>query len=117
MNINEVIAHRGNELAKKTCLHPNDDVNKSQSSNDTFPTAMHIAAIKGIEEHLFPRLDALIKTFKDLEKKHRALSQQAGPISRMRFPLPFPGNLGWRTMLERSVMNSRPQKKGSLNWR
>lgn len=47
MNINEVIAHRGNELAKKTCLHPNDDVNKSQSSNDTFPTAMHIAAIKG----------------------------------------------------------------------
>ena len=43
MNVNEVIAHRGNELAGKNLLHPNDDVNKSQSSNDTFPTAMHVS--------------------------------------------------------------------------
>ena len=45
MNVNEVIANRGNELAREVLLHPNDDVNKGQSSNDTFPTAMHIAAI------------------------------------------------------------------------
>ena len=45
MNSNEVIANRGNEIAGKKLLHPNDDINMSQSSNDTFPTAMHIAAV------------------------------------------------------------------------
>ena len=49
MNVNEVIAHRGNELAGEALLHPNDHVNMSQSSNDTFPTAMHIAAVWELE--------------------------------------------------------------------
>ena len=53
MNVNEVVAHRGNEIAKAQLLHPNDDVNKSQSSNDTFPTAMHIA---GAMKKRLPRL-------------------------------------------------------------
>ncbi len=61
MNVNEVIAHFGGDL------HPNDDVNKSQSSNDTFPTAMHIAAVKQIMEHLLPNLCIL----------HKALAQKA----------------------------------------
>ena len=60
MNANEVIANRGNEIAGKKLLHPNDDINKSQSSNDTFPTAMHIAAVIAIEDKLFTEIDALI---------------------------------------------------------
>ena len=54
MNANEVIANRGNEIAGKKLLHPNDDVNMSQSSNDTFPTAMHISAVIAIEDKLIP---------------------------------------------------------------
>ena len=67
MNVNEVIANRGNELAGEKLLHPNDHVNMSQSSNDTFPTAMHIAAVMGIEDSLFPAMDKLIATLKRLE--------------------------------------------------
>ena len=70
MNANEVIANRGNEIAGKKLLHPNDDINMSQSSNDTFPTAMSIAAVVGIEDKVFPALDKLIETFKTLEKEN-----------------------------------------------
>ena len=64
MNCNEVIANRaielaGGELGSKTPVHPNDDVNKSQSSNDTFPTAMHIASVQMIEQQLLPALQKL----------------------------------------------------------
>ena len=58
MNANEVIANRGNEIAGKKLLHPNDDINMSQSSNDTFPTAMHISAVIAIEDKLFPAIDS-----------------------------------------------------------
>jgi len=57
MNVNEVIANRGNEIAGEVLLHPNDHVNMSQSSNDTFPAAMHIAAAMEIEDRLFPAMD------------------------------------------------------------
>ena len=60
MNSNEVIANRGNEIAGKKLLHPNDDINMSQSSNDTFPTAMHIAAVCAIEDKVIPAIDTLI---------------------------------------------------------
>lgn len=69
MNVNEVVSNRahviaGNELGKgEKTLHPNDDVNKSQSSNDTFPTGMHIAAYKLIVEHTIPALRQLKETF------------------------------------------------------
>ncbi|MBP5461726.1 MAG: class II fumarate hydratase, partial [Lachnospiraceae bacterium] len=66
MNANEVIANRGNEIAGRKLLHPNDDVNMSQSSNDTCPTAMHIAAVLGIERKLLPALDSLTETFRAL---------------------------------------------------
>ena len=59
MNVNEVIANRGNEIAGKKLLHPNDHVNMSQSSNDTFPTAMHIAAAVALEDKLLPAIDGL----------------------------------------------------------
>ena len=66
MNVNEVITNRGNELAGKRLLHPNDDVNMSQSSNDTFPAAMHIAALIEISDKLLPSLNELILAFKKL---------------------------------------------------
>ena len=64
MNANEVIANRANEMAGKKLVHPNDDVNMSQSSNDTFPTAMHISAVIAIEDKLLPAIDHLVATFK-----------------------------------------------------
>ena len=60
MNSNEVIANRGNEIAGKKLLHPNDDINMSQSSNDTFPTAMHIAAVCALEDKVIPAIDTLV---------------------------------------------------------
>ena len=94
MNVNEVIANRGHVLAgqvlgegKKT-LHPNDDVNKSQSSNDTFPTGMHIAAYKRIVENTLPALNQLKKTlaeksnaFTDVIKIGRTHMMDATPLS------------------------------------
>jgi fumarate hydratase, class II len=70
MNVNEVISNRaiqltGGELGSKRPVHPNDDVNMSQSSNDTFPTAMHIAAVQAVQERLLPSVDALRQAIAD----------------------------------------------------
>ncbi len=88
MNVNEVVAHRGNELLGEDLLHPNDHVNMSQSSNDTFPTAMHIAAAVEIEDRLFPALDGLTATLERLERENadvvksgRTHLQDAVPIT------------------------------------
>ena len=70
MNANEVIANRGNEIAGKKLLHPNDDVNMSQSSNDTFPTAMHIAAVLALEDRVLPAIGHLVDTFRRLEAEN-----------------------------------------------
>ena len=70
MNVNEVIANRANEILGKKLVHPNDHVNKSQSNNDTFPTAMHIAAVQAVEDRLLPALDQLADTFARLEKEN-----------------------------------------------
>jgi fumarate hydratase class II len=66
MNLNEVISNRaiqilGGRIGSKTPVHPNDDVNMCQSSNDTFPTAMHIATVQMLDDHLLPQLDALAR--------------------------------------------------------
>lgn len=76
MNSNEVIANRaieiaGGERGSKNPVHPNDDVNKSQSSNDTFPTAMHIAAVSEIHERLIPSISKLMKTFEEKAEKYK----------------------------------------------
>ena len=72
MNANEVIANRANQIAGKKLCHPNDDINMSQSSNDTFPTAMHISAVIAIEDKLIPALDAVLsQTFKRLRSRKR----------------------------------------------
>ncbi len=104
MNFNEVIANRANFIVGKTLLHPNDDVNMSQSSNDTFPTAMHIAATLAIEEQLLPAIADLCKILVRLENENadvvkcgRTHLQDATPIS-------FAQEIsGWRTSLERDT--------------
>ena len=68
MNLNEVIANFSNQKAGKTLIHPNDDVNKSQSSNDTFPTALHIACLDVIDRKLIPSMKTLISAFKAFEE-------------------------------------------------
>lgn len=88
MNVNEVIAHRANELLGQDLLHPNDDVNRSQSSNDTFPTALHISSLLAVEERLFPAIEELKSTFDglsqaymDIIKTGRTHLQDAVPLS------------------------------------
>ncbi|WIJ25603.1 class II fumarate hydratase [Devosia sp. RR2S18] len=93
MNVNEVISNRGIEMAggtmgSKKPVHPNDHVNMSQSSNDTYPTAMHIAAVEAIENYLFPRVQVLRDTlaskseeFMDVVKIGRTHLQDATPLT------------------------------------
>ena len=102
MNANEVIANRANELAGKKLCHPNDDINMSQSSNDTFPTAMHIAAVIAIEDKLFPAIDELIATFKRLEAEHEGVVKSGRTHLQDATPITFSQEIsGWRTSLER----------------
>ena len=102
MNANEVIANRGNEIAGKKLLHPNDDINMSQSSNDTFPTAMHICAVLAIEDKLFPALDLLIATFKRLEAENEGIVKSGRTHLQDATPIKFSQEIsGWRSSLEK----------------
>ena len=103
MNANEVIANRGNEIIGKKLLHPNDHVNMSQSSNDTFPTAMHIAAAVEIEDKLFPAIDTLVATFKRLEAENEGIVKSGRTHLQDAVPIKFSQEIsGWRNMLEKS---------------
>lgn len=103
MNANEVIANRGNEIAGKKLLHPNDDVNKSQSSNDTFPTAMHIAAVLAIEDKLFPATEKLASTLKRLEKENEGIVKSGRTHLQDAVPIAFSQEIsGWRAMIEKT---------------
>lgn len=102
MNANEVVANRGNELAGKKLLHPNDDVNMSQSSNDTFPAAMHIAAVLALEGALIPALDALIATFERLERENEGVVKSGRTHLQDATPISFAQEIsGWRSSLEK----------------
>ncbi len=104
MNANEVIANRGNEIAGSKMLHPNDDINMSQSSNDTFPTAMHIAAVIGIEDKLIPAIELLIGTFKKLEKENEGIVKSGRTHLQDATPITFSQEIsGWRSSLEKDV--------------
>ncbi len=87
MNVNEVITNRGNELAGKRLLHFNDDVNMSQSSNDTFPAAMHMAALTEIHDKLLPSLNELILAFKKLEEENAGIVKSWAEHICQRMPL------------------------------
>ncbi len=104
MNSNEVIANRGNQIADKKLLHPNDDVNMSQSSNDTFPTAMHIAAVIILEDKLIPAAQLLIDTFKRLEKENEGIVKSGRTHLQDATPITFSQEIsGWRSSLEKDV--------------
>ncbi len=102
MNANEVIANRGNELAGKKLLHPNDDINMSQSSNDTFPTAMHIAAVEALEDRVLPAIDLLVETFLRLERENEGVVKSGRTHLQDAVPIAFSQEIsGWRTSLQR----------------
>ncbi len=102
MNVNEVVANRANERAGKRLLHPNDDVNRSQSSNDTFPTAMHIAARLALQERLLPALDALIAALLEQEEQTAGLYKCGRTHLQDAVPLTLAQEIsGWRASLER----------------
>lgn len=104
MNVNEVIANRGNEIAGKKLLHPNDDINMSQSSNDVFPSAMHICAIYEITMNLIPEIKRLIKTFKMLEKKYGSSIKSGRTHLQDATPISFGQEIsGWRSSLEKDI--------------
>ena len=103
MNSNEVIANRGNEIAGKKILHPNDHINMSQSSNDTFPTALHIAAAMSIEDNLFPAMDKLTETLKRLESENEDVVKSGRTHLQDAVPIRFSQEIsGWRNMLEKT---------------
>ena len=103
MNVNEVVANRGNAIAGEKLLHPNDTVNMSQSSNDTFPTAIHIAAVTAIEDVLFPSLDHAIETLKKLEADHEGIIKSGRTHLMDATPIAFSQEIsGWRAMIEES---------------
>lgn len=105
MNVNEVIANRGNEIVGDEILHPNDDVNKSQSSNDTFPTAMHIAAVLQIQNNLLPSIAKLRDTFLELEKKYEDVIKIGRTHLQDATPITLAQEIsGWRSMLEHNVL-------------
>ena len=115
MNANEVIAARGNQLAGKKLLHPNDDVNMSQSSNDTFPTAMHIAAVLALEERVIPAVDVLIAAFRKLEEENQGIVKSGRTHLQDATPITFSQEIsGWRTSLQRDkalIQSSLPYLK------
>ncbi len=100
MNVNEVIANRGNERLGERLLHPNDHVNCSQSSNDTFPTAMHIAAYLAVEEHLLPALRRLEEAFSRLAEEYSGIIKTGRTHLQDATPLTLGQEIsGWAALL------------------
>ena len=115
MNANEVIANRGNEIAGNKILHPNDDINMSQSSNDTFPTALHISSVMVLEDKLIPAIDTLVDTFVRLEKENEGIVKSGRTHLQDAVPISFSQEIsGWRTSLEcdkEMILSSLPYLK------
>ncbi len=104
MNANEVIANRANQIAGSKLCHPNDDINMSQSSNDTFPTAMHISAVTAIEDKLLPAIETLIATFRRLEEENEGIVKSGRTHLQDATPIKFSQEIsGWRSSLERDA--------------
>ena len=113
MNTNEVIANRGNEIAGRKLLHPNDDINMSQSSNDTFPAAMHVAAVLSIEDDLLPAVERLISTFYRLEDENRDAIKSGRTHLQDAVPISFAQEIsGWRSSLEKDIFQIRHSLPG-----
>ena len=103
MNVNEVIANRGNEIAGKKILHPNDDVNMSQSSNDVFPSAIHMSFVLAVENNLLEKITELAKTFNRLEQENRNIIKIGRTHLMDATPVLFSQEISaWRSMVEKS---------------
>jgi fumarate hydratase class II len=107
MNVNEVIARRGNEIlasrGSSSNIHPNDDVNKSQSSNDTYPSAMHIAGLLAIEDWLMPELQALKETLEKKSKQFEGIVKIGRTHLQDATPLTLGQEIsGWCAMLDKT---------------
>lgn len=103
MNVNEVIANRGNEILGENIIHPNDHVNKSQSSNDTFPTAMHISGIISLEDSLIPEIENLKTTLKNLSEEFKDVIKIGRTHLQDATPITFGQEIsGWHRMIEKS---------------
>ena len=104
MNVNEVIANRANQILGEKAVHPNDDANMSQSSNDTFPTAMHVSAVMAISDKLLPAIRSLISTLVRLEKENEGIVKSGRTHLQDATPIAFSQEIsGWRASLERDV--------------
>ena len=117
MNVNEVIANRANQILRDAeiisekspdsstiRIHPNDDVNMSQSSNDTFPTALHISAVTALEDRLIPAAQKLIETFRQLEDQNQGIVKSGRTHLQDAVPISFSQEIsGWRNSLERDI--------------
>lgn len=102
MNVNEVIAHLANQNSD-LAIHPNDDVNMSQSSNDVFPTAIHVTAVELIEKSLLPVLSNLSTAFKKLEADNQGILKIGRTHLQDATPISFSQEIsGWRTMIEQN---------------
>ena len=101
MNVNEVIAHRANALLGENLVHPNDHVNCSQSSNDTFPTAMHVAARVALEEQVLPAVGCLTATLERLSTEYRDVVKIGRTHLQDAVPLTLGQEIsGWSAMLD-----------------
>jgi len=101
MNVNEVIANKGNEIAGKKLLHPNDDVNMSQSSNDTFPTALYISALMEVKSNVIPALEKMIEELKKKEDENITVMKCGRTHLQDAVPLSFAQEIsGWRASLQ-----------------
>lgn len=121
MNVNEVVSKRANELLaekgiRDSKVHPNDDVNMSQSSNDTFPTAMHIAAYTEAEQKLLPSLKELIRTVKSKEEAFKTIVKIGRTHLQDATPLTLGQEIsGWRAMLEKNEKMLKDAKQYLLD--
>ena len=108
MNVNEVIANRateilGGDFTKEKLVHPNDDVNKSQSSNDTYPTALHVASVIAVEENLIPAIEKLEKTLDEKSKEYNDIVKIGRTHLQDATPLTLGQEIsGWVEMLKKS---------------
>lgn len=101
MNVNEVLANRGNQLIGEALIHPNDHVNKGQSSNDVFPAAMHIASVLNVQDKLYPAIDVLVATLSRLEKENEDIVKLGRTHLQDATPLTLGQEISaWRVMLE-----------------
>lgn len=115
MNMNEVLANRGNQIAGMKVLHPNDSVNRSQSSNDTFPTALHIAAVLALEEELLSEARNLVETLKHLEKENEGIVKSGRTHLQDAVPIAFSQEIsGWRGLVEAGIEDIEASLPGLL---